>query len=116
MSGNELPLPEKLAEIAEVAGREAALDLALHMRGTRLHVPSPANLGADHPLARAVGLIAARLIADRFKGESIYVPKANRALVRHLHARGVAAGDIAARLGITKSAVWRYRQGFRSPW
>lgn len=103
-------LPDKLAEIAEVADRKAALDLALNMGGATLYVPRPDHLGPEHPLSKAVGHESARKIAARFAGDSLYIPSAHRLLARHLYGQGVATADIAAQLGISKSAARRYRR------
>lgn len=103
-------LPGVLAEVAEVAGREAALDLALHMGGQPLHVPKPGHIAPEHPLVRAVGATAARIVADRFQGESLYIPIARRAQVLKLAEQGLPNGDIARRLGISRRSVERHRQ------
>ena len=110
MSADAPPLPGVLAEIAGVAGREAALALALARGGDTLYVPRPDSIEGRHPLAGAVGLDAARRIAGRYSGETLSVPRARRALVRHLAARGLGAREIAARLGISVSAARRYRR------
>ncbi len=110
MSG--LPeLPGVLAEIAELAGREAALKLALAMGGEQIHVPRPDNVKAGHPLAGAIGAPAAVLVSGRFAGESLYVPKARRALARHLHAKGTPKAAIAARLGVSIKTARQYVRG-----
>lgn len=105
------PLPGALAEIAEVAGREAALQLALHLGGAPLHIPKAKNVGPDHPLVRAVGLGVARIIVARFEGENIDIPLAQRALVLHLAAGGMSSLEIARRLRMTIQTVRQYRRG-----
>ena len=110
MSNDADRLPGVLAAIEEIAGRDAALALALHLGGRSIHVPQAANLSAVHPLARAVGDGAAAAIAERHGGECLYVPMARRALARALHAKGVPPRSIAARLGISISAARRYRR------
>ena len=107
-------LPGVLDEIAEVAGREAALALALHMGGRDIHVPKPRNVGAGHRLAAVMGLEAARSFAGRFRGEQIYVPKARRALTAHLSGQGMAVSRIAERLGISRATAYQYRKTQRS--
>ncbi|MCY4548146.1 MAG: helix-turn-helix domain-containing protein [Defluviicoccus sp.] len=105
------PLPGALAEIEEIAGRGAALALALELGGIELRVPRPATVTAGHALARVVGLETARAIAERFQGETVYVPMARRALVRHLTRQGTAVADIARLLGISRQTARRYRRG-----
>ena len=109
MSADNQPLPGVLAGIEEVAGREAALRLALALGGQSIHVPRPENITRDHLLVLAAGAAAAA-IAARFAGETIYVPKARRFLVKQLTAQGHATREISVRLGISRSAVRRYRK------
>ena len=67
---NDVPrhswLPALLAEIAEVAGLEAALKLAEARGGTEIYVPAEAP--ADHWLTEAVGQQAAAAICRHFTG------------------------------------------------
>jgi hypothetical protein len=56
-------LPHVLAEIAEVAGEDAALAIAAARGGTTVYIPpAPAS---DHWLSRAVGQAKAKAIAER---------------------------------------------------
>ena len=105
------PLPGVLAEIAEVAGRDAALELALaHGGEDAFHIPRPDRLDPDHPLIALAGPARAQAIARRFGGETIAVPLARRALVRHLAGQGLGTAAIAARLRISKRTARRYRK------
>lgn len=103
------PLPGVLAEIEEIAGREAALALALHLGGAPLHIPKAEHVRPGHPLAEVMGAKAARVIAARFQGENVDIPLAQRALVVHLAAGGLSTKEIARKLRITVQAVRRYR-------
>lgn len=105
----DAPLPGVLAEVETVAGREAALGLALALGGQSIHVPRPENLHADHPLAVAAGA-GAGAIVEYFAGESVYVPHARSALVLHLTEIGHGTRQIAARLGISPRAVRQHRR------
>lgn len=58
-------LPPLLAEIAEVAGLDAALAMADARGGSRITIP--ARPRPDHWLVQAVGVDAAKLIADHFR-------------------------------------------------
>lgn len=58
------PLPQVLAEIAMIAGEEAARRVALAKGGTRVYIPPVP--GPDHWLTALVGLESARKIADHF--------------------------------------------------
>ena len=103
------PLPGVLAEIEEIAGREAALDLALALGGRAVHVPRPDAVHPGHALKLAVGPAAAT-IAGRFAGETLYVPHARRHLVLHLTSTGQTTREIADRLGISPRAVQQHRR------
>ena len=59
-------LPALLAEIAQVAGLEAALKLAETRGGTEIYVPADAPAG--HWLADTVGAQAAKAICSHFTG------------------------------------------------
>lgn len=109
MSADRPPLPGVLAQIEEVVGREAALDLALALGGTPLYVPNANRLSPTHRLCAAVGIDAARLIAEHHHGEILDIPLARRPLARHLSLRGWSTGDIARRLNIALKTVRRYR-------
>lgn len=103
-------LPGVLAEIEEVAGREAALRLALEFGGESVYVPRPEHLGAGHPVSLAIGEAAARNICERFAGDCLHVPMARRKLVGFLVAQHLTTAQIAARLGMSTGAVRRYRR------
>ena len=99
-----------LAEIAEIAGREAALALSLASGGCSIYIPRPDRICPDHRLARAIGIEAARAVAERFHGEIVEVPMARRALVRDFARRGVSTAAIAERLKLSRKTVRRYRR------
>lgn len=103
-------LPGVLAEIEALAGREVALALALALGGRSIHMPRPKNIVAGHALLEACGASAAS-IAEHYAGECLYIPKARRALVGHLSARGSTTQEIARLLGITGHTVRQYRRG-----
>ena len=106
-------LPGVLAEIAAVAGRTAALDLAMALGGSDRYVAHDAAERPDHPLTRALGSEAAAAVVGRFGGSTIYIPHARRALARHLAAQGVATNEIARTLGCSAQAGRRYRAALR---
>ena len=104
-------LPGVLDEIAEVAGRTAALKLALEWGGEDVHVPKPGHLERclDHPLVEILAAEpgAAQAIAERFAGSRIYLPQARTACARYLARQGIPAGAIAARLHLSHRTVRR---------
>jgi hypothetical protein len=61
-----IELPGVLAQIANVAGDDAALAIAQARGGTQIYVPPLP--GPDHWLSKLVGLEAARAIADELTG------------------------------------------------
>ena len=104
-------LPGILGEIAEAAGLQTAIGLALAWGGRDVHIPQPGHIEQhpDHPLAvllAAEGTAAA--VAELLGGNKVYFPRARRACARHLANAGAGAGEIADRLGITRSAARRY--------
>ncbi len=104
-------LPGVLAEIAEVAGRVAACDIALtHGGDDGWNVPRRLDGAAGRALADLVGGAAARALVGRFGGEAVAVPLARRALVVHLSGIGLTTTEIARRLGIARRTARRYRR------
>jgi len=107
-------LPGVLAEIAEVAGRDAAIRVALELGGAETHLPKARYLAQhpEHPLFRVLTDASAALrVAERVGGGSVYIPMAHRACAVHLAAAGEAAPAIAARLGIAVTTARRYMRG-----
>lgn len=107
-------LPGVLGEIAETAGRATAIRLALEWGGRDVHIPKPAHLERhpEHPLvAILVAEGTASSVAELLGGNKVYFPHARRACAVHLAAAGADAKEIAARLGISRSAARRYARG-----
>lgn len=97
-------LPGVLGEFAAVAGRAAALRLAADFGGTEVYVPREVDAG--HPLAKSLGLAAARKLVECFGHGRLLVPlgpfatgaRRRQAIVRMLAERRPAR-EIARRLG-----------------
>lgn len=121
-------LPALLAEIAEVAGLEAALKLAESHGGRRVSIPAriPAD---DHPLVQSVGRVAAEKICAHYRqgtgsgrscGIYIVVPLgpsgalagARRRLAKAL-AEGASAAEAARAAGMTERSAFRARARLR---
>jgi hypothetical protein len=111
-------LPGVLAEIAEVAGDDAALAIAQARGGTQVYVPPVPP--EDHWLCQLVGLKAARDIADLLTcgvgGRRLEVPlgpaghAANiRAKVDAMLRDGASERDIALATRYTTRAIRRRR-------
>ena len=99
-------LPGVLDEIADIAGRDAALDLAATFGGSTLHVPAPGRVHR-HALCHVLGDERARQVAERFQGEQVYIPQARRASVLRLRSQGLSRREIAKRLGVSDRTVRR---------
>jgi hypothetical protein len=74
---NQIPLPHGLQQIADAAGIEAALTIALARGGSRLLIPQKAE---GSILEELVGIDAARQIAQALAGERIEIPLAKKVL------------------------------------
>lgn len=119
MPGNRVDagLPALLAEIAEVAGLKAALQLAAERGGNRVYIPECA--GDDHWLVRAVGREAADRICAHFavpSGIELEVPRGPTGLwaeycrrLGQLIAEGAPSSRITQELGISRRTVTRHR-------
>lgn len=104
-------LPGVLAEIADVAGRDVALKVALaHGGDDGWDVPRNLEQPTGQALADLVGDQAARAIIGRFGGEALSVPLARRALVVHLYKLGLNTTEVADNLSITRRTARRYRR------
>ncbi|ALJ14247.1 hypothetical protein [Sphingopyxis macrogoltabida] len=109
-----MSLPGVLAEIAEVAGEEAALALASRVGGTMVYFPPvPAN---DHWICRLIGREAGRAVCDRLTAgvgpRRVEMPLGptgaqakKRAQVDELLRADMSERDIALRTGYTISAI-----------
>lgn len=112
-------LPKVLAEIAEVAGLDAALQLAQTRGGTEIYIP--AACGPDHWLTQAVGQDAAQAICRHFAGAGPGIrlelplgPTGSAARARRTIDRLIAEGrserEIALAVGCTGRTVRRRRR------
>lgn len=118
-------LPPLLAEIAEVAGEEAALALAQAYGGVRIYIPP--TVDADHWISKLIGHEAALRVCDRLTaglaGRRVDLPlgpTGNNATFRAMQAhadRMIIAGrserDIAMATGYTTRQVRRRRAAIR---
>ncbi|CDP54050.1 hypothetical protein [Devosia sp. DBB001] len=108
-------LPEIIAEIAGVAGFDAAWTIAVAKGGQQVFIPAIAS--PDHWLAQLVGLDAATRICAHFStrssGDKILIPMASGARRRKAWADALAsdksANEIAATLGVHRRTVFRHK-------
>ena len=114
-------LPELLAEIAEVAGLDAAIRLADARGGSRVHIPGFAPDG--HWLVEVVGREAADCICDHFRikdrcGVELLIPMGGsrhytraRRRFEDLIGEGHSVAEAARRVGVhlRTARYWRAR-------
>lgn len=108
-------LPGVLGEYAEVAGRAAAYRFAADFGGTEVYVPL--EIGAAHPLARSLGLAAARKLVECFGHGRLLVPlgpfatgaRRRQAIVKMLDERKPVR-EIARRLGCHIRTVYLVKE------
>lgn len=107
-----MELPELLAEVEQVVGRDAAIKFANACGGTRIYMP--AQMHAQHWLAEAIGLDAACKLAAHFtfgrRGLRLDIPMMPRAIQTHaLTDAGASSREIALKLGLHQRTVHRQR-------
>lgn len=98
------PLPSVLAEIADVAGLDAAMAIAEARGGDRLEIARDSAL-----LSGLVGEDAAAKIARRLgAGNRVYVPVADYHLVKWLQSKNVARREIVRRTRVPARTLQRW--------
>jgi len=116
MTSSTSSLPSVLAEIAHVAGADAAWALARTHGGTTIYIPHQAKPG--HWLAELVGLAAAQKICRYYRvgdsGIRLLIPLAKQAgsrerLVKAL-ADGMSAPEAARTAGMHERTAYRARK------
>jgi hypothetical protein len=112
-------LPGILGEIARVTTVEIAVAIIRVYGGTRLSIPTEARMKRNHPLCRAVGVPAARIIAAHWGGNRYDVPSAKPFLnwhdARRLRSEGKSYTEIAQELGLGRRHVQKLLHGFTAP-
>lgn len=109
-------LPLVIAEIAEVAGLDAAWALARSKGGQQVFIP--ARIKADHWLSKLVGFDAAQKICEHYstngRGDDILIPMASTARKAQALQRAMASGlkvdQAAAAAGVHRRTVFRHRR------
>jgi len=102
------PLPAVLDEIADHAGRDAAMAIALAHGGQAWRVPARAESPKGRALEQLVGGDAAHALVEGCGGHVLEVPLARRAVVAWLGKQGLGASEIADRLRISQRTARRY--------
>ncbi|MDR3437157.1 helix-turn-helix domain-containing protein [Telmatospirillum sp.] len=115
----DLDLPPILAEIAEVAGVVAALQVANAKGGTVAYFRAADNLAPGYWLVDAVGLDAARKIIERFGPGAIEIPlgplAGNRnslwTAIQKALKEGKSVATVARLVGVHARTVRRHKSG-----
>lgn len=106
-----IPLPHGLQMIAEVAGVDVALTIALARGGSRLLIPQRAE---GSILEELVGIDAARQIAQALASERIEIPQAKRVLSNWLKDQGWSQEQRAMQLKVARRSI-QYWDGDTTP-
>lgn len=111
-------LPGVLQQIAEATSYEVAALLAREVGGTEISVPR--NPKPDSPLARIVGIDAAKAIADQLGWGRLLIPQGDfrgaggqRALVRQMIQQGASINEAARAANCHERTVRRLKQALR---
>lgn len=120
-------LPRVLAEIAAVAGRDAALAVAAARGGTQVYIPPEPP--ADHWLSQLLGQDAAKAVADRLNGGiptgvrvdlplgpvgyTAQMQAIMRGKIREMLANDMSERDIAMATRYTTRTIRRHRAAMR---
>ena len=100
--------PHGLTQIAEAAGAESALKIALERGGSRLRIPQKAE---GSILEQIVGIDAARKIVKDLADERIEIPLAKKIVAAWLRDQGWSQEAIAIRLKISRRTVQYWQSG-----
>lgn len=106
-------LPPQARQMAELIGIQGLLALAEYRGGRWLYVPK--DVGADHPLAKCVGIKKARALCRVFDGERVMMPACVDALrairdeeiFRRHYDDGMSLDALAGEYGISQRSVLR---------
>ena len=113
-------LPDSVREMAEVIGLDAALLVVRCYGGRRLWLPR--EMSADHHLAQAIGLAAARRLSAHYRLECLLIPTCKGALralrnqqISQRYQAGEKAAALAREFGLHERMIWQIVAGQRPP-
>ncbi|WP_284266127.1 Mor transcription activator family protein [Roseicyclus amphidinii] len=118
------PLPESVATVAEVIGRDAALRLVAALPASpgkpwqaAVYIPSEPRLRPGHQLVAILGWEVAAQLCRGLGGEMFFLSKCRELHRAHrnrriweLRAEGLTAGQIGARIGMSADTVRKILQ------
>lgn len=90
-------------ELEALIGTAALVRLAEAFGGTRLFIPT--TMTASHPIAKAVGSEAAKVLTSRLAPDVVRVPLAREQRALHYRAIGDSNATIARKLCMTETGV-----------
>lgn len=105
-------IPASLRQIGEIAGPEAAVQLALACGGTRQLIPQKAE---GSKLAGYVGIDAARAIVEALADERIEVPHARKVTFHYLRSQGWSQERCAQALKIARRTAQYWDKAVATP-
>lgn len=105
----KLHLPKGLNIIADVAGEEAAITLAVALGGGEIDVPKQP---AGSRLEALVGAAAAAALSAAYGGSRLEIPVARRSVAYWLFARGASVAEVKRDLRMTRRAVQNFKAEF----
>ena len=109
---SNLPLPHGLQIIADSAGIDAALKLAMERGGRRFDIPQKAE---GSLLAEIVGIDAARKIVEDHANDRPYIPLAKRHLSIALKAAGHSQEKRATMLKTSRRTIQAWDANAHKP-
>ena len=102
--------PTLIADIAEVIGDEAALNLFIRFAGRSLSVPQ--SCPPDHVIVLTIGEVKAALFCEAFRGECLVIPNGGKLLIKERNQAilkdyrdGMMQGDIATKYRLTTRQI-----------
>ncbi|MBI2801267.1 MAG: hypothetical protein HYX63_13480 [Gammaproteobacteria bacterium] len=105
-------LPGSVRELTECIGLNAALALVDAYGGTRVWIPE--QYQPQHPLAKVIGVTAAKTLVGRYALDHLMIPKCAAALrsardqaVRARYDEGETARTLARAYGITETRIYQ---------
>lgn len=103
------------AEVRCYVGEPVARKLMFSFGGVRIYIPSPTDMGDDHPIVQALGRQDAQHLAAMFKGSPVDIPlgpnsrqfnQQNECLRRY--ESGESASEIALAMQVCERSVRRW--------
>lgn len=115
-------LPGVLREMTDMIGLPATMQIVQRHGGTRLWVPALIEtLAPDHKLVKLVGMAAARTLSEQYGGETLEIPKAERAL-RAIRDKAIreqwpakSQSQLAREYNLTERQVRKILSGIEQP-